>query len=113
MTSHPAARLARRNFPILLAFLLLVAIGVTPSLAQAPQLPPPGAPIQRSPAAPEHHSGGEANLKLPDLDQAKFLNGIGGRSLLMVGLLVGALGLLFGGRAFVYEFLSKFSRILG
>ncbi|HSB13337.1 MAG TPA: sodium/proton-translocating pyrophosphatase, partial [Bryobacteraceae bacterium] len=45
--------------------------------------------------AQEHH-GGEANLILPDLDQATFLGGIGGRSLLMVGLLVSGLGLLFG-----------------
>ena len=45
--------------------------------------------------AQEHH-GGEANLILPDLDQATFLGGIGGRSLLMVGLLVSGLGFLFG-----------------
>ena len=43
----------------------------------------------------ERHSG-EASLILPDLNQATFLGGIGGRSLLMGGLAVGALGLLFG-----------------
>jgi K(+)-stimulated pyrophosphate-energized sodium pump len=41
-------------------------------------------------------SGGEANLIIPNLDSATFLGGIGGRSLLMVGLVVSALGFLFG-----------------
>ena len=45
--------------------------------------------------AQEVHAGGEANLILPDLDKAMFF-GIGGRSLLMIGLFVGALGLVFG-----------------
>lgn len=39
--------------------------------------------------------GGEANLKLPDLTSVKFL-GFNGRTLLMLGLIVCALGLLFG-----------------
>ena len=43
-----------------------------------------------------HGGGGEADLILPDLSQAKFFGGIDGRSLLMVGLLVSAAGLLFG-----------------
>ncbi len=47
-------------------------------------------------AQAEHHGGGEANLVLPDLNQATFLGGIGGRTLLMAGLLVSALGLVFG-----------------
>src|SRR5579872_521296 len=38
----------------------------------------------------------EANLKLPDLSQAKFLGNIDGRTLLMFGLVVSALGLVFG-----------------
>ncbi len=41
--------------------------------------------------------GGEANLQLPDLNSATFLGGaIGGRSLLMWGLLVCVLGFVFG-----------------
>jgi K(+)-stimulated pyrophosphate-energized sodium pump len=44
----------------------------------------------------EHHGGGEANLVLPDLNLATFLGGIGGRTLLMVGLVVSFLGLMFG-----------------
>jgi K(+)-stimulated pyrophosphate-energized sodium pump len=48
---------------------------------------------QESPSA----AGGEANLVLPDLEQALFFGGaINGRSLLTYGLLVVALGLLFG-----------------
>jgi len=47
-------------------------------------------------AQTEHRGGGEANLILPDLNQAQFLAGIGGRTLLMAGLVVSALGMLFG-----------------
>ncbi|MGA7415806.1 MAG: sodium-translocating pyrophosphatase [Bryobacteraceae bacterium] len=42
------------------------------------------------------HAGGEANLVLPDLAQATFLGGINGRTLLEYGLIIVALGLLFG-----------------
>jgi K(+)-stimulated pyrophosphate-energized sodium pump len=42
------------------------------------------------------HTGGEANLIIPDLSQVSFFGGIHGRSLLMGGLGVCALGLLFG-----------------
>jgi K(+)-stimulated pyrophosphate-energized sodium pump len=44
----------------------------------------------------QHPKGGEATLRLPDLSQATFLGGIPGRTLLLVGLLVCALGLGFG-----------------
>ena len=47
-------------------------------------------------AAPAHAAGGEAELILPDLSQATFLGGVNGRTLLMGGLAVCALGLLFG-----------------
>jgi K(+)-stimulated pyrophosphate-energized sodium pump len=46
-------------------------------------------------AQPQEH-GGEANLVLPDLNSAQFLGGIGGHNLLLVGLVICALGLLFG-----------------
>src|SRR5216110_1752683 len=51
-----------------------------------------------SPASPpvQHAAGGEAALVLPDLNQATFLGGIGGRALLLWGLVICALGLLFG-----------------
>lgn len=41
------------------------------------------------------HGGGEANIKLPDLSLANF-NGVSGRVLLMIGLLVCLGGLAFG-----------------
>ena len=40
--------------------------------------------------------GGEANLQLPDLGSVNFFGGTNGRTLLMVGLVVSALGLGFG-----------------
>src|SRR5574341_1241423 len=47
-------------------------------------------------ALQQHAGGGEAALVLPNLDQATFLGGIGGRGLLLWGLVICALGLLFG-----------------
>src|SRR4030081_2048541 len=48
-------------------------------------------------AAPaQHAAGGEAALVLPDLAKALFLGGIDGRSLLLWGLVICALGLVFG-----------------
>ena len=41
-------------------------------------------------------AGGEANLKVPDLSQVTFLNGIPGDKLLLWGLLICAFGLIFG-----------------
>src|SRR5713226_3270653 len=71
----------RRTLPLLLLVLLtflLATFSAVPAFAQ------------------EQHAGGEANLVLPDLGQATFLNGINGRVLLMSGLLICALGLVFG-----------------
>ncbi len=51
--------------------LLLIFVLAAPLLAQQP-----------------HRGGGEANLILPDLDQAVFFGGIGGRTLLMTGLVI-------------------------
>ena len=47
-------------------------------------------------SAPLLAQGGEAELRLPDLSQAVFLNGVSGPTLLMVGLGVAVLGLVFG-----------------
>jgi K(+)-stimulated pyrophosphate-energized sodium pump len=44
----------------------------------------------------EPKAGGEASLIIPDLSKVSFLGGIHGRSLLMGGLVICALGLLFG-----------------
>jgi K(+)-stimulated pyrophosphate-energized sodium pump len=46
--------------------------------------------------AQEAAGGGEANLKVPDLSQVSFLNGIPGDRLLLWGLLICAFGLAFG-----------------
>ncbi|MFB3921925.1 MAG: sodium-translocating pyrophosphatase [Terriglobia bacterium] len=46
-------------------------------------------------AAPPEETAGEANLRLPDFSQVQFL-GIGGHSLLMLGIVFCVLGLLFG-----------------
>jgi len=43
-----------------------------------------------------HHSGGEANLTLPDLRTVTFAGGLDGHTLLLFGLLVCALGMAFG-----------------
>jgi len=42
----------------------------------------------------QQHAGGEANLVIPDLNSVQFL-GMGGKSLLMYGLIICAAGLLF------------------
>jgi K(+)-stimulated pyrophosphate-energized sodium pump len=52
------------------------------------------------PLLAQEQGGGEANLTVPDLNSASFF-GVGGRSLLMVGLVVSALGFLFGLTIFV------------
>ena len=46
--------------------------------------------------AQEPRHGGEANLVLPDLDLATFLGNVSGTTLLYGGLVVAALGLVFG-----------------
>ncbi len=63
--------------------------------------PQPGAMAQHEVAnppngAPSQESGGEANLKLPDMKSVPFLNGVNGYTLLSIGLIFCAFGLLFG-----------------
>ncbi|MGE3509695.1 MAG: sodium/proton-translocating pyrophosphatase, partial [Vicinamibacterales bacterium] len=53
------------------------------------------AAISAQPEAAVHHGGGEASLVVPDLSAVSF-GGVNGHTLLMSGLLVSALGLLFG-----------------
>ncbi len=66
--------------------LLVVALGVLAALALA-------GPV--SAQSPSHPGGGEASLKIPDLDQVHF-GPFDGRVLLFSGLVVCVLGLLFG-----------------
>ncbi len=79
--------IAPRLLPSLPSKLRLTAFALTSSAL----LPTLLAAQNRSPEA-----AGEANLVLPDLTQATFFGGIDGRTLLLCGLLVVALGLLFG-----------------
>ncbi|HJU88844.1 MAG TPA: sodium-translocating pyrophosphatase [Gemmatimonadaceae bacterium] len=72
-------RIASRSGALMLALAVVPALGAQEGAGQAPV----------------HHGGGEASLVLPDLASVSFL-GISGRSLLMYGLLICALGLLFG-----------------
>ena len=73
--------------------LILIAALAIPAIAQVAAETPATVAAQ---APAEHHGGGEANLQLPDLESAKFLGGIGGHTLLTIGLLVPLLGLVFG-----------------
>src|SRR5439155_4302404 len=76
----------------LLALLaLLAAIVVMPSRAFAQQPEPAGAPAAQA----ERTGGGEAALVLPDLQQVD-VGGYNGRTLLLGGMGVAALGILFG-----------------
>jgi K(+)-stimulated pyrophosphate-energized sodium pump len=65
---------------------VLSAASATPQAVQTAPAPP---------AQETRHTGGEANLVLPDLGAIDF-HGINGRTLLMVGLVVCVLGLIFG-----------------
>jgi K(+)-stimulated pyrophosphate-energized sodium pump len=69
---------------------LLAAIFAAPSTALAQQPEPAGAPAQA-----ERTAGGEVNLVLPDLAQVD-VGGYNGRTLLMGGMVVAALGIAFG-----------------
>jgi K(+)-stimulated pyrophosphate-energized sodium pump len=74
---------ARRRFSTLLAVLVGASLYLmNPAASWAQQLP--------------KKVGGEADLILPDLSQATFLGGINGRTLLLYGLIIVAMGLLFG-----------------
>ncbi len=73
----PFRRAAFLALPLLLAVVILTSLSPV-AIAQPAQ------------------AGGEAQLHMPDLTQATFLGGTNGRTLLMWGLAVCALGLLFG-----------------
>ncbi len=71
---------------LLLALTMSAAAAAPEALAAAPAGPA---------GAGQHVGGGEANLKVPDLGQVA-VGGMNGRTLLLLGLVVCALGLLFG-----------------
>lgn len=75
------SRFFHASLPRVILFLVLLV--ASPCLAAA--------------AEPEHSNGGEANLKLPDLNNVQFLGGlIGGKNLLYSGLIVAIAGIAFG-----------------
>jgi K(+)-stimulated pyrophosphate-energized sodium pump len=71
--------------------LILMALAAVPRAAAAQA----GQPEGQAQSVERPEAGGEANLKLPDLSTVEF-HGINGRTLLGAGLVVCALGLLFG-----------------
>ena len=76
----------RRAIPYVLSVLVALAAGGLPFTAL----------LAQEAGTPPRHAGGEAALVLPDLGQSTFLGGIDGRTLLLAGLIVCALGLVFG-----------------
>ena len=68
---------------------------VVPVLLLAALLGPARPVLAQAAEVAAHAGGGEASLVLPDLSSVDFM-GVNGRSLLMAGLVVCALGLLFG-----------------
>src|SRR5215831_4043631 len=82
--------LVRVAAPVVMVTALLFA-AAAPAAAQAAQ--PAGQ--QAAAAAPAATGGGEANLIIPDLSTVTF-RGIDGHTLLMGGLVIAALGLVFG-----------------
>src|SRR5262247_2141525 len=78
--------IARSPISIILVLLLGLTLG---ALAAAPDV------LAAAPTQGQHAGGGEASLIVPDLAQVP-VGGMNGRSLLMLGLVVCALGLLFG-----------------
>src|SRR3954470_15863664 len=77
---------------LIVPMLLLAALVATVRPVAAAQ---PGTQSQSERAVVREGGGGEANLILPDLSTVEF-RGINGRTLLMAGLVVCALGFMFG-----------------
>jgi K(+)-stimulated pyrophosphate-energized sodium pump len=86
-----ATALRRRVWMTALSVISVLAMNTTMALAQTGE--------------GGGHGGGEANLKLPDLSGVDFLGGVNGHNLLLVGLVICALGLLFG--LWIYMQLQK------
>jgi K(+)-stimulated pyrophosphate-energized sodium pump len=86
---HP---MFHRAYPFVIAVLVAVAgLSAAPAMALAQAVGANPAQVE----VPHRAEGGEASLIIPDLSSVSFL-GIPGRTLLMGGLVVCALGLLFG-----------------
>src|SRR5688572_20249785 len=86
--------LLRRALPLVLA--LPLALGVATLVARPLTAQEPATTAAPAAQAPTQHAGGEVNLVIPDLNLVRFFGDVSGRTLLMWGLAVCALGLLFG-----------------
>src|SRR5262245_51197487 len=84
-------RPGRGALSALLGAVLLVVVAAVSASAQEPGATDGAATMH---AAPVTHGGGEANLVIPDLSASEFL-GTDGRSVLLLGLVICALGLAF------------------
>jgi K(+)-stimulated pyrophosphate-energized sodium pump len=97
-----STKFLRRAAALALVMALLAFVVPLAAHAQTPTQPPataPSAPVvhEQGPARPASEAGGEANLHVPSMKDAKFINGsITGYSLLEIGLVFCALGGLFG-----------------
>ena len=80
----------RRTLPIVLAVFMTLITGPASIGRLVAQAPGVAAVPQTAPA------GGEANLIIPDLRSVSFIGGMNGHTLLLGGLVVCALGLIFG-----------------
>jgi K(+)-stimulated pyrophosphate-energized sodium pump len=80
----------------MVALAIVMATALMAPAASWAQQPEPAAPAAPAAQAPEgERRGGEANLVLPDLDLVT-VGGYEGRTLLLIGLGISALGILFG-----------------
>jgi K(+)-stimulated pyrophosphate-energized sodium pump len=98
-----ASHIVRGLLTFLVVAMLLAAVALPsmaqnqPSPAAQPAATTAAVPQTPAPAAQQaSEAGGEANLKLPDLDRTTFLGGIGGRTLFQLGVVISLLGLVFG-----------------
>jgi len=98
-----ASHIVRGLLTFLVVAMLLAAVALPsmaqnqPSPAAQPAATTAAVPQTPAPAAQQaSEAGGEANLKLPDLDSTTFLGGIGGRTLFQLGVVISLLGLVFG-----------------
>jgi K(+)-stimulated pyrophosphate-energized sodium pump len=109
LTSGLMGRVIRsRRTLALVAVLAVLTFALPVAVAQQGQATPPttqvaavvsplaGVTQETTPATPAPEATGEANLKLPDMSTAKFLNGMSGTTLLEIGLIFCALGGVFG-----------------
>jgi K(+)-stimulated pyrophosphate-energized sodium pump len=79
----------RRTLPIVVALFMALTLGPASIGRLAAQTPGVA-------AVPQTSTGGEANLVIPDLRSVTFVGGMNGHALLLGGLVVCALGLIFG-----------------